>query len=93
MVLDLLRGDESYKHRWTDRTRTLSEVWLSRPGRMNAAAAAWTLDLRSRMREAPVVGPAIVKGRWLARRLASLRSCSGDSSSCDDLDERQSNER
>jgi len=72
-VLDLLRGDESYKYRWTDKSRNLSEVWLSRPGLVNAAVAAWTLQWRGRLRETPVVGPAIVKTRWRVKRLASSR--------------------
>lgn len=70
-VLDFLRGDEEYKYCWTDKHATLSEVWLSQPSIMNAAMASWTLDLRGRVRETPIVGRSIVTARWLARRLIS----------------------
>jgi len=73
-VLDFLRGDEEYKYRWTDTSRSLSEIWLSCPGLVNAAMACWTLDLRGRLREAPIMGRGIVTGRWLARRLTSPKS-------------------
>lgn len=73
-VLDFLRGDEEYKYRWTDTSRTLSEIWLSRPGLVNAAMACWTLDLRGHLRETPIMGRGIITGRWLAKRLTSPRS-------------------